>query len=288
MKISNKQKNTDSEIFGIIGDPVSHSLSPAMHNKAFKKLKISASYLLFHVKPQQLKTFFKEAKSKQIRGFNVTVPHKEKCIPFLRTLSPEARHIGAVNTVLLKNGEWHGHNTDGRGYLKSLETEMRIQLKNKHIVLLGAGGAARAVLYVVAQKKPRHISVINRTLDKAVELTEEFSKKFPHTHFEALPFEPEAFALAFPDAHLLINTTSLGLKGTRLQLPLSKLPPYTIVSDLVYRPLKTALLKKAEKLKLKTHTGIGMLLYQGALAFELWTHRKAPIPEMKKALLDAL
>lgn len=288
MKTSNKQKNSGPKIFGIIGDPIGHTLSPAMHNKAFQKLKIPAAYLPFHIKPEELKTFFKEAKQWGLLGFNVTIPHKETCIPFLKKVSAEAQNIGAVNTVILKNGHWQGDNTDGRGYLKSLVLETGIRLLNKRIVILGSGGAARAVLYALAQKRPKHITVVNRTFEKAAALTQEFSKKFPKTYFEALPMEGEAFSLSFPDTDLLINTTSLGLKGTRIKLPLKILPKSAIVSDLVYRPLKTDLLKQAQRLKLKTHTGIGMLLYQGALAFEQWTHRKAPITTMKKALLDAL
>ena len=167
MKTSNKQKNSGPKIFGIIGDPIGHTLSPAMHNKAFQKLKIPAAYLPFHIKPEELKTFFKKAKQWGLLGFNVTIPHKETCIPFLKKVSAEAKNIGAVNTVILKNGHWQGDNTDGRGYLKSLVLETGIRLLNKRIVILGSGGAARAVLYALAQKRPKHITVVNRTFEKA-------------------------------------------------------------------------------------------------------------------------
>ncbi|QQR80870.1 MAG: shikimate dehydrogenase [Deltaproteobacteria bacterium] len=290
MKTSNKLKNTPKiSLLGIIGDPIKHSLSPAMHNAALEKLALPYAYLPFQVSSKELKSFFLKAKKWNLVGFNVTIPHKEAVLLFLKKISPEAKLMGAVNTIYQKKGVWYGDNTDGRGYLTSLSTETKFHPRGKRIVILGAGGAARAVICSLALKSPRAIILLNRTEEKASALAQEFSNKFKKIHFEALPLEKESCQIVFPDTHLLINTTSIGLNGTHFdKLPLKHLPKTAIVSDLVYRPLKTKLLKQAEKLGLKIHPGIGMLLHQGALAFKLWTHHQPPLKIMQKALLDAL
>ncbi len=288
MKTSKKRKNVESLVFGIIGDPINHSLSPAMHNAALQKLGLAQAYLPFRIRPQGLKAFLKNTPVRGLTGFNVTIPHKEAIIPFLASLTREAKLIGAVNTVRRRKGRWEGDNTDGRGYLASLSADTGFSPRGKRIVILGAGGAARAVTYALAKKRPKSIVIMNRTEERARTLAQEFSGKF-RTHFTALPLEKEACCWVFPDADLVVNTTSIGMKGTRFdELDLKALPKTAIVSDLVYRPLKTPLLKQAERLKLKTHTGLGMLLHQGALAFEWLTGRRAPLAVMKKALLDAL
>lgn len=274
---------------GIIGDPIQHTLSPAMHNAAFKNLHLPFIYLPFHIKPPELGSFIKQARHSKLKGFNVTLPHKEAVIPYLDQISPEAKSIGAVNTVVFSKGKLKGYNTDGEGYLRSLWKEKKFRPHNKNIVILGAGGAARAVLYALGKKGSKNIVLVNRTVTRAKKLAKEFQEILGTKNITVLGFHSKTLGAAFSQTDLLVNTTSVGLDRTRFKnLPLTFLPSSAIVSDLVYRPLQTPLLIQAKRLKLSTHTGIGMLLHQGALAFQLWTKRKPPIVLMKKALLDAL
>lgn len=278
------------KIIAIIGDPIHHSLSPAMQNAVFKKMKLPYLYLPFRVKPGQLKNFLRKVQELKIAGFNVTIPHKEKILPSLDWISPEAKAIGAVNTILVKRGKLYGHNTDTDGYLLSLKEEAGFDPHQKKIFLLGAGGAARAILYGLALSGAHTIFICNRTPSKASALAKEFSKKFKSCHFDVVPFDKNNFAKKFPDVDLLINATPLGLSSGRPMpsLPLEKLPPKALVSDLIYRPYLTPLLRRARRLRLRTLPGLGMLLYQGARSFRIWTNKKPDLRAMRKALLDAL
>ncbi len=277
------------KILGIIGDPISHSLSPLMHNAALAHLKLPYLYLPFHIKANELKSFFKSLPSKNIVGLNVTIPHKEAVIPFMDSLSPTAKKVGAVNTILVnKHGKLVGHNTDGEGYLLALKNEAHLTVTGKKIILLGAGGAARGLLTTLAQNGAKEIIVINRTLERAVELICKIAPRFPNTNFKISELTKIPNEI-WSKTNLLINSTSLGMKNKKLpRLALYRLPKNAAISDIVYMPLKTPLLKKAKTLGLKTIPGWGMLLYQGALAFELWTGQKAPIDIMKDALLENL
>ncbi|EKD42612.1 MAG: shikimate 5-dehydrogenase [uncultured bacterium] len=284
---TNKQSKP-IHILGVIGDPVHHSLSPIMHNMALAQLKLPFIYKAFHVKPAHLKKFVRHLKSENITGLNVTIPHKETIIPFLDQLTPEAKKMGAVNTVYLKKGLWIGDNTDGQGYLLSLEKEARFKVKNKNIVMIGAGGAAKGIALALLSQKPKSLLIINRTLDKAKLLQKQlqcFNKQIPISAFDL----SEINKMAWAQIHLIINTTSVGLKSNAaLKIPWEQCQPKTLVSDIVYAPLLTRFLKDAQKFKLKIHPGWGMLLYQGALAFELFTGKKAPTEIMKQALLEQL
>ncbi|MBI2340362.1 MAG: shikimate dehydrogenase [Deltaproteobacteria bacterium] len=276
------------KILGIIGNPVSHSLSPLMQNAALSHLKLPYLYMPFPVTNEELPDFFSSLSRRRIAGFNATIPHKQAVIPFLDSLSREARLIGAVNTVVVKGKKPIGKNTDGPGYIRSLEEEAKYNVKGRHVILLGAGGSARAIAVALGLAGAHEVFIINRTAKKAHDLASETGKKFPRTIYTASSLENIDIAY-WSLADLLINATSMGMKGVRLwPLPLHKLPKRTIVSDIVYTPLETPLLKKAKQLKLKTHPGWGMLLYQGALAFEMWTGRKAPVSVMKEVLLEAL
>lgn len=276
------------KILGIIGDPVSHSLSPLMHNAAFAHSGLPFIYMPFPVKPEELDDFFKSLHSRKIVGFNVTIPHKQAVIPYLDSLSREARLIGAVNTVVKKGGKLIGYNTDGAGFIQFLTEEEKYELTNKHVLLLGAGGAARAIAVALGLEGAREVMIFNRTAKKAFDLAHELGKKFQKTIFSAAPLDPPDLS-HWRVADLVINATSIGMKESQsIKLPLSQLPPKACVVDIVYNPLETDLLKKAKKRGLATHAGWGMLLHQGLLSFELWTGKKAPYDVMKKALLDAL
>jgi len=277
------------EKLAIIGNPIKHSLSPAMQNAALRAKKIPWHYEKILLKEKELRSFLKELLEKDYAGLNVTVPFKEKVIPYLDEISKEAQTIGAVNTILVKKGKLLGFNTDGAGYLLSLKKEKKFNPRGKTIVILGAGGAARALLASLAQASAKQITLVNRTPEKANALQKEFSKKLKKIKILTAPFKEEDLKKIFPQTDLLINTSSAGLVGDfPITLPLKTLPRHALVSDIVYKPLLTPFLKSARNLRLKTHDGLGMLLYQGALAFEIWTGKKAPVSTMKKALLQAL
>jgi len=284
MNITSKTKT-----LGIFGHPISHTLSPVMHNAVIKALGLDMAYLPFEVKPPNLKEAINGIKSLGIIGVNITIPHKESVIRFLDDISEEARLVGAVNTIVNKDRKLVGYNTDGSGYMASLKEELGFNPKSKRIIIIGAGGAARGILAALATQKPKSITVANRTLSRAVSLIKAFKGKFRDTRFEAINLDDNMLKMSFNSVDLLINTTSVGMKqGKTLKIPLETLPKIAIVSDIIYNPLETLLLKKAKKIGLTTHGGLGMLVHQGARSFKLWTGMDAPMNVMRKAALKAL
>ena len=284
MNITSKTK-----ALGIFGHPISHTLSPVMHNAVIKALGLDMAYLPFEVKPPNLKEAINGIKSLGIIGVNITIPHKESVIRFLDDISEEARLVGAVNTIVNKDRKLVGYNTDGSGYMASLKEELGFNPKSKRIIIIGAGGAARGILAALATQKPKSITVANRTLSRAVSLIKTFKGKFRDTRFEAIDLDNNMLKMSFNSVDLLINTTSVGMKqGKTLKIPLETLPKIAIVSDIIYNPLETLLLKKAKKIGLTTHGGLGMLVHQGARSFKLWTGMDAPMNVMRKAALKAL
>ncbi len=278
-----------TKILGIFGCPISHSISPAMHNAAIKALGPDMIYIALEVKPSELKQAVGLIKEMGMVGVNITIPHKEAVIKLLDEISEDAKLIGAVNTIVNKNGRLIGHNTDGYGYLSSLKQELDFNPKGKNIVILGAGGAARGILAALAKKGAKAITVANRTLARAVSLVKTFKNKFPSVKFEAIGLDKNILKEYFHGANLLVNTTSVGMKQSKaLQTPLEALPKTAIVSDIVYNPLETMMLQQARKLRLTTHSGLGMLIHQGTLSFKLWTGLDAPVDVMRKAALKAL
>lgn len=277
-----------TQIYGVIGDPITHSLSPVMQNAALKALGVNAEYRAFHVLGENLEEFFLRLRNKEISGINITLPHKQAVIPYLDALTPEAQLVGAVNTVYWTDEKLLGHNTDAQGYTLSLQQQTKVDLKKKKILLLGAGGAARAILVGLGREQVSEISILNRTLSKAQSLIQDLQGSFSEINFQAFDYD-QLDKIDWNSIDILINSSSLGLKNTPFpDLPLSDLPPSALVSDIVYNPLETNLLKQAQSLNLQTHPGWGMLLYQGALALEIWTGKKAPVDVMQKALLEAL
>lgn len=275
----------------LIGDPVAHSLSPAMHNAAFKALNLPLVYEAQRLTNQELAGFFRQLRNSEVAGLNVTVPHKQAVLKYLDELSPDAKKIGAVNTILVRGEKLYGENTDGAGYLRSLKEETAIDLKGKSVTLLGAGGAARGIITALCQEQIAHLDIVNRTGFRGEKLAEEFQKYFPKTKFFSFTFDAKKLDFIFKKTDLLINTTSAGLSGTQEsfpKLPLEYLSKTALVSDIVYKPEMTPLLKQSQKLKLKIHKGLGMLLYQGALAFEKWTGKQAPVALMRQTLFQAL
>lgn len=277
------------KLLGIIGDPITHSLSPAMHNAVLRKAGFPFFYMPFHVTAANLGAFLKDVPLIPLAGFNVTIPHKEAVRKQLAWVSPEAKAIGAVNTVVVSGKRLKGYNTDAEGYLRSLKEETGWTPRSKKVLLLGAGGAARAVVYALAQGGAGEIMIANRTLARAKTLARDFSKQFRRTKIVAVPLNPQLWSTDAVQADLIVNTSSVGMNGTFFTgLSLKNAPKKAVVSDLVYRPRITPLLRAAKRRRLTIHTGEGMLLHQGALAFQLWTGKKPDLKVMKKALLEAM
>jgi shikimate dehydrogenase len=271
-----------TEIFGIFGHPVEHTFSPGMHNAAFRKVGIDGCYVPFAVHPDRLADAVRAIVPLGLRGVNITVPHKENVIPFLDDLAEDARLIGAVNTIEVRKGRLIGHNTDGRGFLRSLSEQTRFRPRGRTIVLVGSGGAARAVSFSLALAGAKRIYLHDLDIAKAKRLAQELRKRTP-VMSDALPADD--IHRASKEADCLINATPLGLKrGDPLPIPGSAIESWHLVCDLVYNPPQTALLRIARANRAATLPGIGMLLYQGVIAFEIWTGKKAPVPVMRSAL----
>lgn len=287
MKITGRTR-----VVGIFGDPVEHSLSPVIQNAAFSSLGLDFIYVPFHVKAggRDLKAAVEGIKSMSMAGVNVTIPHKEEVMEYLDELESHARAIGAVNTIVNnRNGRLIGYNTDGIGYVKSLKEDTGFSPEGKTILVAGAGGAARSILFSLLSGGAKKVVVLNRNVERAAKLVGEFGNIFPDTELEAAALERGAAEEHSRGTDLLVNTTSLGMEGKgELDLPLDLLHPEAVVSDIVYSPLETGLLKGAAERGLKKHNGLSMLVAQGAVGFELWTGSKAPVEAMKAAAKEAL
>ncbi len=274
-----------TQLVGLLGHPVSHSQSPLMHNTAFQQKQLPFAYAAFDVAPERLKEAVAGIRGLGIKGVNVTIPHKVAILPLLDEIDPLAQRIGAVNTVVNRNGRLVGYNTDGKGYVRSLVEETGLLLADQVVTLLGAGGAARAVACTLADKGVKEIRIINRSREKAKLLADHLKPLVP-----AKALEPGEFEDAVKTATLLINTTSIGMYPNvhEMPIPYEWLHADLIVSDLIYNPLETKLLTSAKNVGAITHSGVGMFVNQGALAFELWTGVEAPAELMRETVLTQL
>ncbi|MRX71340.1 shikimate dehydrogenase [Bacillus lacus] len=272
------------KLYGLIGWPVSHSMSPAIHNHAFSELNISGHYHAFPVSPQGLEKAVAGLRALGISGFNVTIPHKVAILPYLDELDLSAELAGAVNTVKNSGGRLIGYNTDGQGYLQSLK-EKAGELQGKNILLIGAGGAARAIFYTLSHAGCRSIDVCNRTIEKAAELIQ---LNPAGTFGRPLAIQEAEDILSKYD--VIIQTTSIGMKPHAGKSPirLYNAKKTCIVSDIIYNPITTELLKQAEEKGLKTVNGVGMFVNQAALSFEIWTDRIPDKKGMERIVLDNL
>jgi len=279
--------NAKTSVYCVIGDPISHSLSPNIHNAAFKRLKLNSVYLAFKVQKEFLVEAVKGLKSIGVKGFNVTIPHKVSIIPLLDKLDPLAEKIGAVNTVKNVDGKLIGYNTDGEGVLKAFEVE-DVSLKNKKVVMVGAGGAARALAFTFANHA-KEIVILNRTEEKALELASSISRSY-NLPVKGLKLNMENLSLELKDAEVVVNATSVGMHPNIDETPIPKnlIKPEMVVFDVVYRPIKTRLLKEAKQVGAKTINGLAMLVFQAVKAFEIWTGLTPPIDAMFRAALRGL
>jgi shikimate dehydrogenase len=277
-----------TKLYGIIGFPIGHSLSPLMHNAAFAYHGIDAIYLPFSVHPVHLRSAVKSIVALQIGGVNVTIPHKQAVLAWMDELSPEARLIGAVNTIHLQNGRLHGHNTDGIGFLNAL-TEAGCAVAGQTVILLGAGGAARSIAVQLCLSGIRRLLLANRTLTRAQDLAAFLKQKVPHADISVITMGESSLATMLPHTDIVVNATSIGMHPEDpLLLPITALNSRHLVCDIVYRPLQTPLLRAAQQQGARTVDGLGMLLHQGAKAFEIWTACMFPLAMIRAQLLAAV
>lgn len=279
----------NTKLIILLGNPLGHSISPPMHNRVFEKLGLDYCYLPVQVKPENLKAVFSGLTKMNVAGFNVTIPHKMRIIDHLDSLDPLAATIGAVNTICVKDGKTVGYNTDGEGFIRSLEEEGKISIRDKRIFLLGCGGAARAIAMTLAFHGAKEIFIGNRTLAKAEALVKEINEKIRNCAKAVQPL-PEYQAATCKFCDILINGTSLGMHPRDEELPIGEecLLEHLVVADIVYNPHTTRLLALARAQGCRIVHGLGMLIYQGAAGFKLWTGIDPLIPEMTETAYTLL
>ncbi|MCC3143718.1 shikimate dehydrogenase [Halanaerobium sp. Z-7514] len=267
--------NNETKLYGLLGKTLSHSISPSLHNTGFRDLDINALYLMLECKEKEyLEDYIQSLKNLNFGGWNVTIPYKEAIIPYLNGFSSLARDAGAVNTVLNRRGRLTGYNTDVIGFQRQIE-EAGFVVKDKKAVVIGAGGAARAVIAALIQLNLAEVIIVNRSKANAEELVEIFKEKESKTEFSAAALKESEYKELLKGADLIVNTTPVGMYSDKSQKKLVINPEYLnenqFVVDLIYNPLKTELLKEAEKKGAQIGNGLPTLIYQAEAAFKLWT-----------------
>ncbi|CAH0347083.1 shikimate dehydrogenase [Bacillus sp. CECT 9360] len=274
-----------NQIYGVIGDPIEHSMSPDIHNDAFNTQNIKAYYHHFHVRSDQLPDAIRGMKAIGVSGFNVTIPHKQAIIPLLDEVEEVALAIGAVNTVVNQNGKFIGYNTDGKGFLQALTEQYGSPPAGKKIMIVGAGGAARGIYFTLVKEGIHTVDIANRTPEKAEKLVAD------------CPYEKASRALSISEAEqklgdydIIIQTTSVGMSPKLEETPIrtANIKKGAFVSDIIYNPLQTKLLIAAEQQGASIQNGLGMFAYQAAFAFEIWTGVFPDRERMKQIVLNKL
>lgn len=264
--------------YAVIGDPIAHSLSPFMHETWFKENGIEASYIPVHVEPSKLEEAVRSLHFLGANGFNVTLPHKQAIVPLLRGIDDTASKMDAVNTVYLSGGGFKGTNTDGDGFVESLQTQS--PSADSKILLIGAGGAARGISFALQRHGFSDVTITNRTFRRAEELAEETGSKM------MMKAEAEK---RLDDFDIIIQTTSVGLaEDEALPIGIENVRSGALVCDIVYNPIQTPFLKRAQEKGCTTLNGVGMFVYQGAIAFEKWTGIKPDTGNMVKLITEKL
>jgi shikimate dehydrogenase len=277
----------NTQLLGLLGHPIKHTYSPFIHNVAAELKKLNYIYLPFDVPVSNLKNALKGMVAFGIKGFNVTIPHKENILHFLNDVSEEASIIGAVNTIVNDHGKLSGYNTDVYGILETLNP-YKESINGERVCVVGAGGAARAVIFsLVRYFKPRRIVLINRTEERAESLKNYFKDKMKFDSFNTMELFPPDLISVFKESKLIVNATPIGMfpdsddSITTLEDSFLK---DQVVFDLVYNPPQTRLLQTASKKGSITVTGLKMLVYQAAKSFELWTGEQMPVEDIHKSL----
>jgi len=269
-----------SNTYAVIGDPIDHSLSPNIHNAAFRHLKLDHTYIAYKIPAGELSAGIEALKTIKIAGFNVTIPHKIEMIKYLDVLDENCNLIGAVNTVSNDNGVLKGYNTDMIGFLDPIK-KRNLTIKDSQVILLGAGGAARAIITAMVKEKAGKITIVNRTMENAIKMAE-FAKKIGgNVNIVSLQKANKIIA----DYKFIINSTSIGMRNEPSPISTENISKNSIVYDIVYQPINTDLIKKSKENGATIIYGYEMLLSQAACSFEIWHKKEAPYDVMKKALL---
>jgi shikimate dehydrogenase len=277
---------------GVFGDPVEHSLSPQMQNAALKHCKIDMQYARLHILPHELREAIDLIRKLEFIGVNLTIPHKIAAFDLIDNFGQGVRRIGAVNTVKLENGKLRGFNTDGHGFSRAIREEFAVDLRDMRVLVLGAGGAGRAVALQCAKESCERLVVANRTMEKAERLVADLRGFFtgpkvfgPVPRLQAIPFKEAPIRFQIGNVDLVVNTTPLGWsRGDASPIPARLLAPHLMIYDTIYSAERTPLVSAAIEAGARVANGLSMLLHQGALAFEIWFQRQAPIEVMRKAI----
>jgi shikimate dehydrogenase len=277
---------------GIFGDPVAHSLSPSMQNAALKHCGIDMEYARFHIRANELASALSFLRELDFVGINLTVPHKIAGMGLLDNADASAKGIGAVNTIKVEEAKLIGFNTDGHGFSRAVREEFSVDLRDLRVLVLGAGGVARAIAVQCAKESCERLVIANRTLEKAKKLADELREFFagpkvfgPVPRLQAIPWEEAAIRFQIGNVDLIVNATPLGLNRVDLSpVPARLLAPHLMVYDTIYSSGRTPLVSAAIEAGARAANGLSMLLHQGALAFEIWFQREAPIEVMRRAL----
>jgi shikimate dehydrogenase len=267
--------------FAVIGNPIAHSLSPVMHQAGYRALNLEARYLKFKVEAERLFEAVLGLRALGFAGCNVTIPHKESILPYMDELTPEAKRIGAVNTIKFTSQKIIGHNTDGLGFVRSIQGKIT-EFAGKKAVILGAGGAARAIAFTLAGLG-MEILILNIIPEMTSRLVSDI--RAVGGDISGAEFKPGAW---LQNTNLLVQATSVGLQGEKYPFELTGISPQTLVVDVIFGPKPTPFLENARALGCVALDGTGMLLHQGALAWEFWLGGRAPVAEMQAALLQAI
>ena len=270
---------------GVIGYPLSHTLSPVFQQAALDYHAIPVTYSAWPTPPESLRETVNRLRGAEYMGFNITIPHKEQLLDLVDDVNDMARNVGAVNTVLNRNGVLTGHNTDTYGFVRSLKEKADFDPRGKSVLLLGAGGAARAAAYALAGEGVERLTIANRTVARAESLAEDVGGLLPKVN--AVPLENVS-----GDTELIVNSTSIGMASGdgagRTPLGAASIPRDALAYDMVYTPAETPFLRSAQEAGARVLGGLWMLIYQGAAAFELWTGKRAPVGLMYQAAQQAL
>jgi shikimate dehydrogenase len=277
---------------GVFGDPVAQSLSPQMQNAALKACKIDMQYARFQISPDELQSALELIQELNFIGVNLTTPHKIAASKLME-IDDNARRIGAINTVKVDNAKLRGYNTDGKGFARAIRQEFAVDLRDLRVMILGGGGAARAITLQCARENCERLVIANRTFATAQKLAEELREYFtgprvlgPVPRLQAIPWEEAAIRFQIAHLDLIVNATPLGLsRSDPSPIPGRLLAPHLMVYDTVYREGRTSFVSAAIEAGARAANGSAMLLYQGALAFEIWFEREAPIEAMREALM---
>lgn len=277
----------------VFGDPVEHSKSPAMHNAALVACGIDAQYARLHIRSDELPEAVRLLSKNGFIGANVTIPHKAGMLALMDEVDEHARKIGAVNTAVVDGGKLRGFNTDGPGIVRAVRADFSVDLRDLRVMILGAGGAGRAIAVQCALENCERLALVNRTYEKAKSLADELQPCFrgtrligPVARLEAVPWEQTQLKFQLQHTDLVINATSMGMKlSDPSPLPAAILLPHLMIYDTIYTAARTPLLRAADEAGARGANGLSMLLHQGALSFEIWFNREAPIEAMRNALL---